>query len=118
MNRPVDLRSDTVTRPTAAMQAAMFAAPVGDDVFGDDPSVNALQAALAERLGFEAALFMPSGTQSNFCALLAHCGRGDEYLVGEYAHTTRTTRVRACWLWKTPLAARCCQWHTSRLQPR
>lgn len=87
--RPVDLRSDTVTRPTAAMHAAMFAAPVGDDVFGDDPSVNALQAAVAERLGFEAALFMPSGTQSNLCALLAHCGRGDEYLVGEYAHTYR-----------------------------
>ncbi len=87
--RLVDLRSDTVTRPTAAMHAAMFAAPVGDDVFGDDPSVNALQAALVDRLGFEAALFMPSGTQSNFCALLAHCGRGDEYLVGEYAHTYR-----------------------------
>ena len=85
----VDLRSDTVTRPTPAMREAMFAAPVGDDVFGDDPSVNALQAAVAERLGFEAALFMPSGTQSNFCALLAHCGRGDEYLVGEFAHTYR-----------------------------
>ena len=86
---PVDLRSDTVTRPTAAMREAMFAAPVGDDVFGDDPSVNALQRAVADRLGFEAALFMPSGTQSNFCALLAHCGRGDEYLVGEFAHTYR-----------------------------
>lgn len=86
---PVDLRSDTVTRPTVAMREAMFAAPVGDDVFGDDPSVNVLQRALADRLGFEAALFMPSGTQSNFCALLAHCGRGDEYLVGEFAHTYR-----------------------------
>lgn len=85
----VDLRSDTVTRPTDAMREAMFAAAVGDDVFGDDPSVNALQRAVAERLGFEAALFMPSGTQGNFCALLAHCGRGDEYLVGEFAHTYR-----------------------------
>jgi len=85
----VDLRSDTVTRPTPAMRAAMDAAPLGDDVFGDDPTVNALQADLAERLGFEAALFMPSGTQSNLCALLAHCGRGDEYIVGQLAHTYR-----------------------------
>jgi threonine aldolase len=85
----IDLRSDTVTRPTAAMRAAMLAADVGDDVFGDDPTVNALQARVAERLGYEAALFMPSGTQSNLCALLAHCGRGDEYLVGQNAHTYR-----------------------------
>jgi threonine aldolase len=85
----IDLRSDTVTQPTAAMRAAMQAAPLGDDVFGDDPSVNALQAATAERLGFEAALFMPTGTQSNLCALLSHCQRGDEYLVGQYAHTYR-----------------------------
>ena len=69
----VDLRSDTVTQPTPAMRAAMLAAPLGDDVFGDDPSVNGLQAKLAERLGFEAALFMPTGTQSNLCAILAHC---------------------------------------------
>lgn len=85
----VDLRSDTVTRPTAAMRAAIAAAPVGDDVFGDDPTVNALQARIAAELGFEAALFMPSGTASNLCALLAHCGRGDEYLVGQLAHTYR-----------------------------
>jgi threonine aldolase len=85
----IDLRSDTVTRPTPAMRAAMAAAEVGDDVFGDDPSVNALQATLAERLGFEAALFMPSGTQSNLCALMSHCARGDEYLVGQMAHTYR-----------------------------
>jgi threonine aldolase len=85
----VDLRSDTVTQPTAAMRAAMAAAPLGDDVFGDDPSVNALQAALAERLGFEAGLFMPTGTQSNLAALMAHCERGDEYIVGQYAHTYR-----------------------------
>ncbi|MEY2656248.1 MAG: Low specificity L-threonine aldolase, partial [Pseudomonadota bacterium] len=86
---PIDLRSDTVTRPTAAMREAMARAPVGDDVFGDDPSVNALQARMAALAGFEAALFMPSGTQSNFCALLAHCQRGDEYLVGQLAHTYR-----------------------------
>ncbi len=83
----VDLRSDTVTRPTAAMRDAMWAAPVGDDVFGDDPSVNALQDKLAALLGFEAALFMPTGTQSNLCGLMAHCGRGDEYIVGQMAHT-------------------------------
>lgn len=87
--KTVDLRSDTVTRPTEAMRAAMAQAPLGDDVFGDDPSVNALQADVAARLGFEAALFMPSGTQSNLCALLAHCGRGDEYIVGQLAHTYR-----------------------------
>lgn len=86
---PVDLRSDTVTRPTAAMRAAIAAAPLGDDVFGDDPTVNALQAELAERLGYEAGLFMASGTQSNLCALLSHCQRGDEYLVGQLAHCYR-----------------------------
>ncbi len=83
----VDLRSDTVTQPTAAMRAAMFAAPLGDDVFGDDPSVNALQERVADMLGFEAALFMPTGTQSNLCGLMAHCQRGDEYIVGQSAHT-------------------------------
>ena len=83
----IDLRSDTVTRPTAAMRAAMAAAPVGDDVYGDDPTVNALQARLADDLGFEAGLFLPSGTQSNLVALLAHCERGDEYVVGMEAHT-------------------------------
>ncbi len=86
---PVDLRSDTVTRPTAAMREAMCAAPVGDDVFGDDPSVNALQQRIASLLGFEAALFLPTGTQSNLCGILAHCQRGDEYLVGQMAHTYR-----------------------------
>jgi threonine aldolase len=85
----IDLRSDTVTRPTAAMRAAMAAAEVGDDVFGDDPTVNALQDRIASSLGFEAALFVPSGTQSNLCALMAHCARGDEYLVGQMAHTYR-----------------------------
>ena len=87
MTRTVDLRSDTVTQPTAAMRAAMMAAPLGDDVFGDDPSVNALQERIASMLGYEAALFMPTGTQSNLCGLMAHCGRGDEYIVGQLAHT-------------------------------
>jgi threonine aldolase len=85
----VDLRSDTVTQPTPAMRSAMLTAPVGDDVFGDDPSVNALQDQLAALLGFEAALFVPTGTQSNLCAILAHCQRGDEYIVGQMAHCYR-----------------------------
>ena len=87
--RAVDLRSDTVTQPTPAMRAAMMAAPLGDDVFADDPSVNALQDKIAALQGFEAALFMPTGTQSNLCAIMAHCQRGDEYIVGQMAHTYR-----------------------------
>jgi len=82
----IDLRSDTVTRPSAGMRAAMVAADVGDDVFGDDPTVNRLQSTAAERFGFESALFFPTGTQSNLAALMAHCGRGDEFLVGQEAH--------------------------------
>ncbi|HEX5343040.1 MAG TPA: low-specificity L-threonine aldolase, partial [Duganella sp.] len=89
IEKMVDLRSDTVTQPTAAMRAAMLAAPLGDDVFGDDPSVNALQQKIAALLGFEAALFLPTGTQSNLCAILAHCQRGDEYIVGQQAHCYR-----------------------------
>jgi threonine aldolase len=89
MNAVVDLRSDTVTRPTAGMREAMAAAPLGDDVFGDDPSVNALQDKIAALLGFEAALFVPTGTQSNFCGILAHCQRGDEYIVGQFQHCYR-----------------------------
>lgn len=85
----IDLRSDTVTRPTAGMRAAMAAAEVGDDVWGDDPSVNRLQDRMAALFGFEAALFFPTGTQSNLAALMSHCGRGDEYLVGQEAHTYR-----------------------------
>ena len=85
----VDLRSDTVTRPTPAMRAAMAHAEVGDDVFGDDPTVNALQQRIAATLGFEAALFVPSGTQSNLVAIMSHCQRGDEYIVGQMAHTYR-----------------------------
>lgn len=89
MNSIVDLRSDTVTRPTAAMYEAMMRAPVGDDTYGEDPTVNALQERIAGMLGFEAALFVPSGTQGNLCALLAHCGRGEEYIVGQMAHCYR-----------------------------
>ncbi|MFG2949524.1 low-specificity L-threonine aldolase [Streptomyces adustus] len=87
--RPIDLRSDTVTRPGEAMRRAMAEAEVGDDVFGDDPTVNALQERIAGLLGFEAALFVSSGTQSNLCALLTHCGRGDEYIAGQLAHMYR-----------------------------
>lgn len=87
--KTIDLRSDTVTQPTPAMREAMMAAPLGDDVFADDPSVNALQERVAAMLGFEAALFMPTGTQSNLCGILAHCQRGDEYIVGQMAHTYR-----------------------------
>ena len=89
MTTVVDLRSDTVTQPTPAMRAAMAAAPLGDDVFGSDPSVNALQDKIASLLGFEAALFVPTGTQSNLCAILSHCGRGDEYIVGQQQHCYR-----------------------------
>jgi threonine aldolase len=87
--KPVDLRSDTVTQPSAGMRAAMAAAPLGDDVFGDDPSVNALQEKIAAQLGFEAALFVPTGTQSNLCGVLSHCQRGDEYIVGQMQHCYR-----------------------------
>ena len=83
----IDLRSDTVTRPTPAMRKAMAEAEVGDDVFGDDPTVIRLQEIAADIIGTEAALFVPSGTQSNLCALLSHCERGDEYVVGQVAHT-------------------------------
>lgn len=85
----VDLRSDTVTRPTAAMRRAMHDAELGDDVFGDDPTVNALQQHIADMLGKEAALFMPSGTMSNLSAIMSHCQRGDEYIVGQGAHCYR-----------------------------
>ncbi|APG94382.1 L-allo-threonine aldolase (plasmid) [Sinorhizobium americanum] len=84
-----DFRSDTVTRPTGAMREAMARADVGDDVFGDDPTVRNLEEAAADRLGKEAGLFFPTGTQSNLVALMAHCERGDEYLVGQLAHCYR-----------------------------
>ena len=84
-----DFRSDTVTRPSAGMRAAMAAAEVGDDVFGDDPTVKRLEARVAELIGKEAGLFVPSGTQSNLIALMTHCERGDEYIVGQQAHCYR-----------------------------
>ncbi|WMN88777.1 low-specificity L-threonine aldolase [Vibrio parahaemolyticus] len=82
----MDFRSDTVTQPTQAMREAMFTAPVGDDVYGDDPTVNELEQFAAELAGFEAALFTTSGTQANLLGLMAHCERGDEYLCGQQAH--------------------------------
>ena len=85
----VDLRSDTLTKPCDAMRQAMSQAEVGDDVFDEDPTVKQLQSELAEQAGHEAGLFFPSGTQSNLVALLAHCQRGDEYIVGQNAHTYR-----------------------------
>jgi len=85
----VDLRSDTVTRPSAGMREAMLHAPLGDDVFGDDPTVNRLQDRAAQIFGFEAALFFPSGTQSNLAALMSHCQRGDEVIIGTEQHSYR-----------------------------
>ena len=85
-NELIDLRSDTVTRPSPAMRKAMHEAEVGDDVFGDDPTINRLQATLGGMLGYEAGLFAPSGTQSNLIGLMTHCQRGDEYIVGQDAH--------------------------------
>ena len=87
MMKRVDLRSDTVTKPCSEMRKVMAEAPVGDDVYGEDPTVNRLQDTAAEMLGTEAALYAPSGTQTNLLALLAHCERGDEYIVGQTAHT-------------------------------
>lgn len=85
----IDLRSDTVTQPTPAMREAIAQAEVGDDVYGEDPTVKALQRRMAVKLGFEDALFVPSGTQSNLIALMSHCQRGDEYIVGMQAHCYR-----------------------------
>lgn len=85
----IDLRSDTVTRPSPAMLEAMMIAQVGDDVWGDDPTVNAFQENLAAITGKQSALLFPSGTQSNLVGLMAHCERGDEYIVGQSAHTYR-----------------------------
>ena len=85
----IDLRSDTVTQPTGAMREAMARAQVGDDVYGEDPTVNKLERFVADLLGAEKGLFVATGTQSNLCALLSHCNRGDEYIAGEEAHTYR-----------------------------
>lgn len=83
----IDLRSDTVTQPSEAMLDAMSRAPTGDDVYGEDPTVRLLEESLADRLGLAAGLFVPSGTMSNLLGLMAHCERGDEYIVGQQAHT-------------------------------
>lgn len=83
----IDLRSDTVTQPGAEMRSVMASATVGDDVYGEDPTVNQLEAFAADLLGKEAALYCATGTQSNLVGLMAHCGRGDEYIVGDHAHT-------------------------------
>ena len=88
--RKIDLRSDTVTQPTAAMRSAMAAAEVGDDVYGEDPSVNQLEAMVAQMLGKEAALFVASGTMGNLISVLSHCGRGDEMILGDRAHIFRS----------------------------
>ena len=98
MNKTIsylDLRSDTVTRPVQPMRDAMYKAELGDDVYGDDPTVNQLEQLAASLTGLEAALFVPSGTQSNLIALLTHCQRGDEFIVGHdavsYTHLTLPT---------------------------
>lgn len=83
----IDMRSDTVTQPTPEMRVAMAEAVVGDDVYGEDPTVNRLQAIAAQKLGKQAALFVPSGTMGNLAAILAHCNRGDEVILGDQAHT-------------------------------
>ena len=83
----IDLRSDTVTKPTPAMWEAMAKAEVGDDVYGEDPTINRLQEMAAAMLGQEAGLFVASGTMGNLIAVLAHCGRGDEVIMGDKAHT-------------------------------
>src|SRR5512141_1517914 len=83
----VDLRSDTVTKPTPEMRAAMAEAEVGDDVFREDPTINRLQEMAAARMGKEAGLFVASGTMGNLAAVLAHCGRGDEVILGNLGHT-------------------------------
>jgi len=83
----IDLRSDTVSMPTPAMREAMYRAEVGDDVYSEDPSVNRLEEMSAERMGKEAGLFLPSGTMGNLAAVLAHCQRGEEVLMGHLGHT-------------------------------
>ena len=85
-SRVIDLRSDTVTKPTPAMRRAMVEAEVGDDVYGEDPSVNHLESIVASMLGMEAALFVSSGTMGNLVSVLSHCGRGDEMILGARSH--------------------------------
>ena len=85
-NHIIDLRSDTVTKPSKKMRSVMYEAEVGDDVYGEDPSINKLEKDVAERLGKEAGIFMTSGTQSNLCAVLTHCARGEEVIIGNKYH--------------------------------
>lgn len=102
----IDLRSDTVTRPTSGMREAMANAEVGDDVFGDDPTVNRLQQTLAQMTGHQAGLFFPSGTQSNLAALMAHCERGEEFVIGNLGHSFKYEAGGAAVLgslWPCPL---------------
>ncbi|MDA3917311.1 MAG: low-specificity L-threonine aldolase [Deltaproteobacteria bacterium] len=87
MKKQIDLRSDTVTKPSTAMKKAMMAAKVGDDVYGEDPTINELEALAANMLGTQDSIFCASGTQTNLLALMTHCERGDEYIVGQHAHT-------------------------------
>ena len=83
----IDLRSDTVTKPSKEMLEIMFKAELGDDVYGEDPTINLLEEKISDMLGMEDAVFASSGTQTNLLALLTHCSRGDEYIVGQLAHT-------------------------------
>ncbi len=86
MSKIIDIRSDTVTQPTPEMRRVMAEAPVGDDVYGDDPTVNRLEALAAEKSGKEAALFVPSGTMGNQLAIMTHTKRGDDVICGRNAH--------------------------------
>ena len=89
----IDLRSDTVTKPSPEMYEAMANAKVGDDVYRDDPTIIELEELVADTLGFEAGLFVTSGTQSNFTSVLTHCGRGEEYIIGEGYHIYKSEAV-------------------------
>ena len=103
--RYIDLRSDTVTQPTEAMRQSMLHAEVGDDVYGEDPSINALEHKGAELLGKEAALFVPSGTMSNLLAMMSHCQRGEGAVLGSASHIYR--RALPCWArWPCSLSPR------------
>lgn len=118
----VDLRSDTMTQPTASMRRAMAAAELGDDVFGEDPTVNRLEEMAAARLGKEAALFVTSGTMANLVSQLAHCGRGDEIILGSMAHSffsNRADRRLSAASTRGPLPINpMANWHRRILQPR
>lgn len=113
-NSIIDLRSDTVTKPTPAMRRAMAEAEVGDDVYGEDSTVNKLQEMVAEMLGKEAALFVASGTMGNLTSVLAHCGRGDEIIFGDECHIKKIAEQgwRFCIGWRglSPVAHQC-RWH-------